>query len=144
MEIKSKAALEPVSTIMTTELYKVTRENKLREVNKTFARHKIRHMPVVDGEKLVGIISLTDLQRLSFETSYNDDPSVDMSIADMLTVDQVMKQYPVTVSSNDSILKAAEILTSAEFHALPVVDGEQLVGIITTTDIIRHLVSKLS
>ena len=133
---------QPVSSIMTKDIFKVTVENSLKEVNKMFAKYHIRHVPVVDDEKLVGILSLTDVQRLSFRDSFNDDPNIDSSIADMLTVEQVMKHDPVTVDQNDPIMKAAEILTTAEFHALPVVSEGKLVGIVTTTDIIKHLIQQ--
>ena len=143
MDNSTKVTSQPVSTIMTTDIFKVTVENSLREVNKMFAKYHIRHAPVVDGEKLVGILSLTDIQRLSFRDSFNDDPEIDSSIADMLTVGQVMKHNPVTLTADDPILKAAEILTTAEFHALPVVTDGKLVGIVTTTDIIKFLIQQV-
>lgn len=139
----TKVGTKPVADIMTTDIFKVTPDTSIKEVDKLFAKRKIRHAPVVDEDKLVGIVSLTDVQRMSFRDAYSDDPDVDLSIVDMFTVGQVMKEKPVTVSSSDPIIKAAEILTTAEFHALPVVDGDKLVGIVTTTDIIKYLVSKI-
>jgi len=132
---------QPISSIMTTDVLKVTTDHSLNEVQHLLTTNKFRHVPVVKDDALIGILSLTDLQRLSFEASFEDDHDVDLSINNMLTVEQVMKHHPTTVSSDDQILKAAEILTTAEFHALPVVDNGHLVGIVTTTDIIKYLIS---
>lgn len=133
---------DPISSIMTKELYKVTLENSLKDAKRLFERNHVRHLPVVKGEKLIGILSLTDLQRISFGDSFGElEKEVDDSVEEFLTLWQVMKHNPVTVSPDDTIRSAAEILTKAEFHALPVVKDEKLVGIVTTTDIIRHLIA---
>lgn len=131
---------QPISLLMTTELYKVTTENTLKDAKRIFERNHVRHLPVVRGDKLIGILSLTDLQRISFGDSFGEvEKEVDDSITEFLTIWQVMKHKPVTVRPDDSIQAVAELLTKAEFHALPVVDEDKLVGIVTTTDIIKYL-----
>jgi CBS domain-containing protein len=60
----------------------------------------------------------------------------------MFTIKQVMKKHIVTVSTSNSIKEVAEILASKEFHALPVVDNNKLVGIVTTTDLIKYLLKQ--
>lgn len=135
---------KPVKEIMTKDVYKVDADGQLTEAQKVFAKYRIRHVPVVRDDRLVGILSLTDLQRLSFGDSFGDyESEIDDSIADMLSIEQVMKHKPVTVSPDDSIKEVAELLTKAEFHALPVVEGDSLVGIVTTTDIIRYLLKEV-
>jgi len=57
----------PISQIMSRHLYTVNLDNSLYEAKKTFDKHKIRHLPVVKGRKLVGILSLTDIMRLRFK-----------------------------------------------------------------------------
>jgi CBS domain-containing membrane protein len=59
----------------------------------------------------------------------------------MLSINQVMKHSPVTVNSEDTIQDAAQIFSEKEFHALPVVDDGELVGIVTTTDIMKFFLS---
>ena len=58
---------------------------------------------------------------------------------DMLTIEQVMKTKLISVKPEQSIYDAAEIFATKEFHALPVVDKGVLIGIVTTTDVIRFL-----
>ena len=60
----------------------------------------------------------------------------------MLSVGQVMANNPLSINSDTIIKAVATLLASKEFHALPVVDDEKLVGIITTTDLLKYLISK--
>ena len=134
---------EPISRIMTRHLFTISVNESLIEAKYMFDRHKIRHLPVVDGKKLVGILSLTDIMRLSFGDTYGPpDYEVDESIYDLLTIDQVMNSNPQTVNSNDIIKDVVDIFLKEEFHALPVTDGQNLIGIVTTTDLIRNLIQK--
>jgi CBS domain-containing protein len=101
----------------------------------------IRHLPVLNGGKLVGILSLTDLQRLSFASQWGDEEDdADVAIYDMLSIGQVMQGKPVVVSPEETIKAVASKLTKEEFHALPVVENDKLVGIVTTTDLIRYMI----
>ena len=88
------------------------------------------------------MLSLTDLMRISFGDTYNDSEGIDNGIFDMLSVGQVMANKPVCVQSTEVIKDVAALLATKEFHALPVVDDEKLVGIITTTDLLKYLVSR--
>ncbi|MEP1096339.1 MAG: CBS domain-containing protein [Cyclobacteriaceae bacterium] len=134
---------EKVSQIMTTEVQTVGINNSLQDANNLFSKHRIRHIPVVSGEKLIGILSHTDILRISFGNTFGDEQQGgDEAIFDMLSINQVMKHSPVTVSPDDTLKQVAELLAEKEFHALPVVDNEKLVGIITTTDIIKYFLEQ--
>ncbi len=129
-----------VGEIMTKDLFTLCLDDTLAQARQNFDRLKVRHLPVVKGEKLLGILSLTDILRISFGESFGASQyEADEAIFEMLTIDQVMKHHPKTVSSKNTITEVAEILAHEEFHALPVVDDEKLVGIVTTTDVIRFL-----
>jgi CBS domain-containing protein len=66
----------------------------------------------------------------------------DVMVYSMFSIEQVMNKNIVSVSSSNSIKEVAEILASKEFHALPVVDNNALVGIVTTTDLIKYLLKQ--
>ena len=132
---------EKVSAIMTKEILTINVNSSLKEVNEIFLKNNIRHLPVVAGEKLVGILSHTDILRISFGNTFGDEQGgSDEAIFDMLSINQVMKHSPITISPLDTLRSAAELLAKKEFHALPVVENDKLVGIITTTDIIKYFV----
>lgn len=134
MDIKDK-----VAKIMTTELVQLNVSDDLYKAERLFNKHNIRHIPVLEGKKIVGILSLTDLMRISYvDVIDEDDDTVESVVYNMFSLPQVMTRVPETVSSDMTIKEAASILASREFHALPVVDKEELVGIVTTTDVIRY------
>ena len=138
--------MEKVRDIMTPHPIVLNINDGLPKANSEFTKHHVRHLPVVDNGKLVGILSFTDIMRLSFGDVYQGegaDMDIEGTLFDMLTIDQVMKHHPKTLSPNDTIKQAAQVLTEHEFHALPVVEDGKLLGIITTTDIIRTLISKI-
>jgi len=136
---------EPVSKIMTKHAYTVQLEDSLFAARDLMLTHGIRHVPVLHGEQLVGIISRTDLNRLAFSNLFMGEEDADEAVFEMLNIGQVMSHKPRVVNVNDSIHHAAEILASEEFHALPVVDDHKpsrLVGIVTTTDVIKYMLAQ--
>lgn len=134
---------EKVANIMTSEVQTVNVTNSLHEANELFTKHHIRHIPVVSGEKLIGILSQTDILRISFGNTFGENQAGgDEAIFDMLSINQVMKHSPETISPDDLVKDAAKVFAEKEFHALPVTDNNKLVGIITTTDIIRYFLEE--
>ena len=133
----------PISQIMTTELILLNLTDDLYKAEKLFKKHKIRNLPVVSGKKIVGILSYTDLLRISYaDVVDEDDDTVGSIVYDMFTVPQVMAKTPEVISSEATVKEVAEILSKREFHALPVVDNGDLVGIVTTTDLIKYLLAQ--
>lgn len=134
---------EPISRIMTSQVITLNTSQSLAEAEEIFTKHNIRHIPVVSGTKLMGILSLTDILRISFVESYGDEEhSVDTAVYNILSIEQVMVTNPVTVSPTQTIKEVAQILSNKEFHALPVVEDGVLKGIVTTTDLIKYLLAQ--
>ena len=133
---------EPVSHIMTPQPVTVELEQGLPEVIEITRKYHFRHIPVVRKGELVGIISKTDLDRLSFSDYLPNEEDADDAILDMLSVSQVMTHKPRVVSPSETIYNVAKILSKEEFHALPVVEEKKLVGIVTTTDVIRYMLEQ--
>lgn len=141
-QIKMKKQV-PVSTIMTKNVIKLNVTDDLTKAEMLFKKNHIRHIPVVNSNKIIGMLSYTDLLRISFVDAVDDDDEVvDVTVYNMFTVEQVMAKKLVTVSPETTIKEVAEILSSREFHALSVVEGDLLVGIVTTTDIIKYLLKQ--
>lgn len=133
----------PVSAIMTKNVIKLNLADDLTKAEQLFKQNKIRHIPVVNGNRIIGMLSYTDLLRISFVDAVDDDAEiVDATVYNMFTVEQVMAKKLVTISPESTIKETAEILSKNEFHALPVCLGELLVGIVTTTDLIKYLIDQ--
>jgi CBS domain-containing protein len=133
---------EPISGIMTTHVYTVQENEPLQNVVALFRKNKIRHLPVLAGKNVTGIISRTDINRLTFGALFDNQEGADEAVLEILSIKQVMTAKPKVVNSNDSIRDVALIFATEEFHALPVVDGDELKGIVTTTDIIKYMLDQ--
>jgi CBS domain-containing membrane protein len=133
----------PVTEIMTKNVITLNTNDTLDTAESLFKKNKIRHIPVVSGEHIIGMLSYTDLLRISFADAVDDDEKdVDTIVYNMFTIEQVMAKNLVSVDPDTTIKEVAEILAKKEFHALPVLDDKKLVGIVTTTDLINYLLDQ--
>lgn len=93
------------------------------------------HIPVTEDGKLTGIVSLIDFMRAISDASLDDNDEVYHT----KKVSEIMSIHPISVSSNTTIGKVAEILAKGEIHSVIITDEDNVVGIVTTADIIRLL-----
>jgi CBS domain-containing protein len=133
---------EPVSKIMTSDIATVHTGQKLSEVRRLLANNPYHHVPVVSGDTLVGIVSASDMLRLSLAIYGVDERTVDAMLDDQHSIDSVMSRNLNTIAAKDTVRSAAELLSGGVYHSLPVVDGDRLVGIVTSTDIIKYLLDQ--
>jgi CBS domain-containing protein len=120
---------EPLSKIMITDLKTVSPEATLDTVRELFQQNRIHHLPVVEGKKLVGMVSVTDLYKLgrSFDEYRN------------IRVKEVMTDKVGTLYPNEQIGAAAEVFLENLFHAVPIVNEErELMGLVTTFDVLKY------
>ncbi len=132
----------PISEIMSTTIIALERTDDLNRAETLFKRHNIRHIPVVSEESIIGMLSYSDLLRISFADVTEDEHDVGAIVYNMFSIEQVMTKNLICVSSKTTIKEVAEILSENEFHALPIVDDSILVGIVTTTDLIKYLLKQ--
>lgn len=133
----------PVSSIMTTNLITLNVKDGLDKAEHLFKKYKIRHIPVIEKNKIIGMISMNDLLRISFaDGAYREEENISSSIYDMFTLRQLMIGNLETVSPDATIKEVAELLVKREFHSLPVVENGTLKGMVTTTDLIKYLLKQ--
>jgi|LakMenE18May11ns_1017448.scaffolds.fasta_scaffold9951813_2 CBS domain-containing protein len=131
---------EPINQLVTTSPITVHVNDPVSKVRKIFDEHKVHHVPVISGKKLVGIVSWSDLLRVSFgEFGNQDGKQLDTILDHTYKLTDIMVANPKSISGSATVRDAARILAEANFHALPVVDGENLVGIVTSTDLLKFL-----
>ena len=88
------------------------------------------------------MLSYTDLLRISFADAVMEDDSVNAEVYNLFTTENVMAKNITSVCSGTTIKETAEILMRHQFHAIPVVDEDILVGIVTSTDLIKYLLDQ--
>jgi CBS domain-containing protein len=134
---------DPISHIMSTDLITVHHGAPLSKVRQLMVATGVHHIPVVSGDDLVGIISWCDILKFSFgEALGSDERAVDALLDHTVTLKQAMKKDPVILPYDGYVRQAAEILSEGGFHCVPVVSGTKLVGIVTSTDLIKYLLAQ--
>jgi CBS domain-containing protein len=124
---------------MTEAVVAIETSRPVSEVLDCFFQYPIHHLPVVRDGKLAGMLSSADVMKLEF---FVPRSTTDRSrfLDERLTIDQLIGQPVVSLKGGTSISEAAERLIEAGVHAAPVVDdADHVLGIVTTTDIIRSL-----
>lgn len=135
MEVKDWMSPSPVT---------VSPRTPLVEAAYLLQRERIRHLPVVEGETLVGILTDRDL-RLHLPSPVSSLTLWDVTYRlNQVTVGEVMTRAVVTVGAHRSIEAAARLMLDHRISALPVLEGGRLVGILTETDLLRALVHTLT
>ncbi len=115
---------------MTKDVFTITAEAGIREALETMKKHSVRHLPVVDGSEMTGLVSLGDLKQ-----------SILASMMEDLKVRDVMVQKPYVISGESSLEEAARMIYDKSVGCLPVMDDAgELAGIITVKDILKAFI----
>lgn len=129
-----------VQDVMQTKLYTVTPETTLPEALRLTGQRGIRHLPVLDGERLVGILSDRDLKRAMASPATSLEAHELRYLLDGLRVGEIMTRAVITIGPTSPIEDAARLMVLEKIGALPVTEGECLIGLVTETDVLRLFV----
>lgn len=133
----------PITVIMSDNPITLNSDDDLTTAEELFRIHNIRHIPIVQGRKVIGMLSHTDLLRVSYKDSIEEyETEFDTVLNSEFTIEQVMTKNVSAVTTKTTIEEVATILSKREFHALPVLENEELIGIVTTTDLIQYLLNQ--
>lgn len=127
-----------VRDIMQTKIVTIAEGDSLSTAEDIMRLGGVRHLPVVHGGKLVGVISERDLLRISLSALNPGASDERRAFLQVLEVGRAMSAPPVVIEPFAPIERAAERLAARKLGCLPVVDGEDLVGLITATDVLFY------
>ncbi len=128
-----------VSDYMTTEVTSVDETDTLLDATMVFLRSTLRHLPVLRGQQLVGVITERDVKQYAPSVLSGITSEEYNRVLETTPISRVMTRDPVTVAPGQRVIEAARLLTSKRFGCLPVVEDGALRGIITTTDMLKLL-----
>ena len=129
-----------VGSWMTHDVISITGDCLLPEAYCLMKNHAIRHLPVLEDGKLVGVVSWGDVRQAVAtgpRAISNHDPYCDLIER---PVTEIMSRDPITVSPDTSMVQAAQIMVEKEIGGLPVTDAGNLTGIVTECDIFRMMI----
>jgi len=129
-----------VSDIMHAPVVTVQLDDALREVNAIFEAHVVHYVMVVEDEKLVGLIGEPDLLRAISPYIYTHVYTTRDWATLQQRVHQIVHRHPVRLRQDASVKEAIALFMSSSVDCIPIVDEDDVpVGMVTKTDIIRHL-----
>ena len=127
-----------VERIMQREFATVRSDERLDFVDDVMALGRVRHMPVVDDGKLVGVVSQRDLLAASLSRVLEFDRQERRSFLRSIDVREVMAIRPITVPPATTLRDAAALMLRHKIGCLPVVGpGGEAIGLVTETDLMR-------
>lgn len=132
-----------VSDRMTRDVLTVGVDEPIRKAWELVEEKKLRRFPVLDGDRLVGIITDRDLRNATSSSVVMTEKKYHDFLLDTIKVESVMTPNPRTVTPDTSLKEAAKTILEMRVGGLPVVEGDRLIGIVTETDLLGTLVNLL-
>jgi CBS domain-containing membrane protein len=131
---------ETIKHIMSDQVLSVQQGQKLSEVYQIMSQQGVHHVPVLNQQQLVGLVSFTDLMSLNFNQTGWGEQGLAAMIDHQFSIADIMSTHLTTLNTTQTIRDAVELLADGGYHSLPVVDDQQhLAGMVTSTDLIRYL-----
>jgi acetoin utilization protein AcuB len=127
---------------MTKTVITLSPMDTVRNAQRVLEEHRIHHLPVVEAERLVGIVSDRDLRKWILREAIIDDKGTVSRRTGHIR--EIMTRDVVTMNPGDTIEDALLVLHRRRFGALPVVEGEKLVGIVTKADVLAAFIDTLN
>lgn len=121
---------------MTRDVITITPDQSLRMARERMRKHSVRRLPVVRDGKLVGIVTDRDVRQAWASPATCLSTHELLYLLDRVTVEEVMRPQPLSVTPEASLVEAARLLHDRKIGGLPVVEGGTVVGIITETDLL--------
>jgi CBS domain-containing protein len=133
-----------VRDIMTREVVTLLRSDRLHLADDIMRLGRIRHLPVTDGDQVVGILSQRDLFRAAISSMLQLGRAAEQQFLGTILVQAVMTPAPLTIGPDASIRSAVRLMLERKIGCLPVVEAGRLVGLVSEADCLRHLEHVLS
>jgi CBS domain-containing protein len=128
-----------VRDIMQTGVVTVSAGDTLSTVEDIMTLGGVRHMPVVRGGTLVGVVSERDLLRASLSNLTAFGQEERRAFLQVVEITRVMSTPPVVIDPDAEIEQAARLLAENRIGCLPVIEEGKLVGLVTETDVLRYI-----
>jgi CBS domain-containing protein len=129
---KTRTLLEIINDKEIKELLTVDSKKPVLEALTIMAKYKIGALIVIDGAKMVGIISERDYAReIILEGKSSKDTKVE----------EIMSKKVLTLSAEDKLDKGLEIMTQKRIRHMPVMDGKELIGMVSQGDLVKEMIS---
>jgi acetoin utilization protein AcuB len=125
---------------MKKDLITITKDERMTTARKIMKEKNIRHLPVVDGKKLIGLVTNMDIRKAEASPATSLEIRELHYLLDKLTAGEIMTRNVITISQDISVEEATTLLHDNKIGCLPVVEDGNLVGMITENDVMEILI----
>lgn len=125
---------------MKKDLITVAKDERMTVAKKVMKEKNIRHLPVVDGKRLIGLVTNMDIRKAEASPATSLEIRELHYLLDKLTVGEIMTRNVITISPDISIEEATTLLHDNKIGCLPVVEDGNLVGMLTENDVMEVLI----
>jgi len=132
-----------VGEYMTQRPFTVSEQTTMKEAVPILGKHHIRHLPVTSGSRIVGIVTDRDIRRAQPGLLLGIGRENYEEVLLTTPVSRIMTREPVTVTEDTPLVDAVRLMVEKKFGCLPVVRGEELIGIFTEIDALEVLLERL-
>lgn len=126
-----------VRDIMASEVTTLNRNDSLQLAKDIMSLGRVRHFPVVDDDKVVGVVSQRDLYKASLGSVMKYGEKAQRAFLEGIAIKEVMADPPITIAPHATVQEAARLMMEKKIGCLPVLEGPKLVGIVTETDMLK-------
>jgi len=130
-----------VRELMTTDIATIGRNDELTVADDIMKVKHLRHLPVVEEGRLVGMLTQRDLFHAALSTALNFGEKAQKGFLKTVVVKEVMTDEVLTIDPGADVKEAARLLIEHKIGCLPVVENGKLVGLVTVTDLLRVVAS---
>lgn len=130
-----------VRDIMTSDPHILEAGDVLDLADDLMTMARIRHIPVLERGKVVGVLSQRDLFYSALVKAMGFGQREQKDLMKTIRAREVMSQPVVTIAPDVSVKEAARLMAENKIGCLPVVEGQRFIGLVTETDMLRHLAS---
>ena len=132
-----------IREVMTTKLVTINKDEKIKNIKILFEKNNFHHLLVIghnnNNNELVGIISKEDFYKFTYKLTLQTTGKTWSTIKyDTICAKDIMTKSPFVLDPDDTIGLAADLFLANKFHALPVVEINELVGILTSFDLLKY------
>ena len=126
-----------VRDIMTPEVTTLGRNDSLQLAKDIMTLGRVRHFPVIDDDQVVGVVSQRDLYKASLGSVMKYGEKAQRAFLEGIAVKEVMSAPAITIAPQAAVQEAARLMMEKKIGCLPVLEGAQLVGLVTETDMLK-------
>lgn len=133
----------PITHVMTADPVTIQRGQPISEAYHLLQKAPFHHLPVLDGDEPVGLLSSSDILKLVYDVDGTDDRTLTVMLDHQFTIDDAMTEKIVSLPTSASAKDAADVMRDGSLHSVLVIDDGKLSGIVTTTNMMELLLEIL-